>query len=139
MARTDKYEFLQLGDGSIACTFPSDGSFIADLYDCVEFVSALDLTSSGYSDKADGICCPNRGLFLFSPHINNFQRLPVFSPQPLVRIQQNLAGGIMPLQEFASSFCGIRRLPDRESIRRIILEQLNTVKAFAVIVSFLFP
>ncbi|PAV55962.1 hypothetical protein WR25_14492 isoform B [Diploscapter pachys] len=45
-----------VGDGNAACIFPSDGQYIADLYDCVEFVSTMDLTTSGYSEKADGIC-----------------------------------------------------------------------------------
>ncbi|CAD6185822.1 unnamed protein product [Caenorhabditis auriculariae] len=56
-----------LGDGNAACLFPSDGSFIADLYDCVEFVSAMDLSTSGYSDKANGICCPNRAFTCVQP------------------------------------------------------------------------
>uniref|UniRef100_A0A1I7UQT5 Kunitz/Bovine pancreatic trypsin inhibitor domain protein n=1 Tax=Caenorhabditis tropicalis TaxID=1561998 RepID=A0A1I7UQT5_9PELO len=55
------------GDGNSACLFPSNGQYIADQYDCVEFVSSLDLTSSGYSEKANGICCPNRAFTCVQP------------------------------------------------------------------------
>lgn len=89
----------EAGDGSAGCLFPSDGAYVADLYDCVGFVSPVDLTSSGYSDKANGICCPNRGAeFMVQPLVQPiktkiFQRLPVSSRQPLVQIQQNQGGG----------------------------------------------
>ncbi|PIO69588.1 Kunitz/Bovine pancreatic trypsin inhibitor domain protein [Teladorsagia circumcincta] len=54
--------------GPVLCN--TDSGYIADIYDCVGFVSSVDLTSSGYSDKANGICCPNRGMcqqFLWDP------------------------------------------------------------------------
>lgn len=66
-----------VGDGNAACIFPSDGQYIADLYDCVEFVSTMDLTTSGYSEKADGICCPNRGKLQFFCFRTNFESFSV--------------------------------------------------------------
>ncbi|CAB3401564.1 unnamed protein product [Caenorhabditis bovis] len=71
LCNTDSTSTVQsddnLGDGNSACMFPSNGQYIADQYDCVEFVSTLDLTSSGYSEKANGICCPNRAFTCIQP------------------------------------------------------------------------
>uniref|UniRef100_A0A0K0E3E6 Kunitz/Bovine pancreatic trypsin inhibitor domain protein n=1 Tax=Strongyloides stercoralis TaxID=6248 RepID=A0A0K0E3E6_STRER len=57
----------EIGDGSSACLFPSDNSYLADIYDCIGFVSPIDLSSSGYSHKTNGICCPNRAFVCIQP------------------------------------------------------------------------
>ena len=89
-----------VGDGNAACIFPSDGQYIADLYDCVEFVSTMDLTTSGYSEKADGICCPNRGKLqsLFSDKLRIFQRSRASSLQLPDQTQLSQDGGTIRLQ-----------------------------------------
>jgi hypothetical protein len=51
----------EIGDGSAACLFPSDNTYLVDLYDCIGFVTEMDLSSAGFSSMTNGICCPNRG------------------------------------------------------------------------------